>query len=50
MTAGALYTDATYPDGLYDVDEAGFSFAAPDLRTFLDQLRTRLGEAVVKGV
>ncbi|GGP76111.1 hypothetical protein [Streptomyces melanogenes] len=46
MTAGALYTDATYPDGLSDVAEAGFSIAAPDLWTFLDQLRTELGEAV----
>jgi hypothetical protein len=46
MTAGALYTDATYPDGLYDVDEAGFSVAAPDLWAFLGQLRTELGEAV----
>ncbi|MFI1100794.1 hypothetical protein [Streptomyces melanogenes] len=46
MTAGALSTDATYPDGLYDVQEAGFSVAAPDLWSFLGQLRTELGEAV----
>ncbi|WHM40884.1 hypothetical protein [Streptomyces sp. BPTC-684] len=46
MTAGTLHTDATHPDGLHDAEETSPSNAAPDLWTFLDQLRTKLGEAV----
>ncbi|PKV83245.1 hypothetical protein [Streptomyces sp. TLI_146] len=46
LTAGALSTDAICPDGLYGVEEAGFSIAAPDLWSLLDHLRTKLGEAV----